>query len=280
MKHHVLNLGAGVQSTTVYLLMCEGVVDVPAAGTTAVFADTQEEPAAVYRHLDWLQAQNLSIPILRRTRGKLGSDLERGANSTGQRFASIPAYTSPEGVHPATGQIRRQCSREYKTEVIWRTIREELLELKPRQRWPRDALVQYFGISRDEAVRSVRIKERVEKERHGSARFPLLEIGWTRADCLRYLANKVPHDVPRSACVFCPYHSDHEWKRLKADAESWARIVEIDRLLRTPGVIVNRGVRQPIYLHRSGRPIDEVDLNESQLEFPGFVRECEGVCGV
>src|SRR5262245_20512818 len=272
---HILNLGAGVQSTTVYLLAHEGKLHLD----YAIFADTQEEPAAVYRHLDWMQTLN-GIPILRRTRSKLGDDLSRGVNATGQRFASIPAYTAPDGVTPSTGQTRRQCSREYKTEVIWRAIRTELLGLKPRQRWPRDVLVQYFGISRDEASRSVRIKERVEQERHGAARFPLIEMGWTRSDCLRYLANQVPHEVLRSACVFCPYHSDQEWKRLKRDAVSWARILEIDRTLRKPGVIVNRGLKQKLYLHRSALPIEEVDLNENQLEFPGFVRECEGMCGV
>jgi len=280
-QFHVLNLGAGVQSTTLYLLMREGFFELPGGPACAIFADTQEEPDAVYRHLDWLEALKPAYPfILRRTKGKLGDDLVNGVNSTGQRFASIPAYTSPEGVHPAAGQTRRQCSREYKTEVIWRTIRTEVLGLKPRQRWPRNAVTQYFGISRDEASRAVRIQERVRKERHGTARFPLLEMGWTRADCLRYLADKVPHQVPRSACVFCPYHSDQEWKRLKQDANAWARILEVDRQLRQPGVIVNRGLKQKLYLHRSARSMEEVDLNENQLEFPGFVRECEGMCGV
>jgi len=45
-------------------------------------------------------------------------------------------------------------------------------------------------------------------------------------------------------------------------------------------VIVNRGPKQKLYLHRSALPIDEVNLNENQLEFPGFIRECEGMCGV
>ena len=276
--YHVLNLGAGVQSTTVLLLMHDRTIEVPDS-LVAIFADTQEEPSAVYRHLDWLE-QEVRFPILRRTRGKLGDDLSRGVNATGQRHVTIPAFTGPDGVRPAAGQLRRQCSHEYKLEVIWRTMRGELMGLKPRQRWPRNALVQYFGISRDEAGRAVRIKQRVEEEGRGQARFPLIEMGWTRYDCLRYLRGRVPHEVPRSACVFCPYHSDSEWRRLKQDPEAWARIVYIDHRLREPGVIVNRGPKQQPYLHRSALPIDKVDFNESQMEFPSFVRECEGMCGV
>jgi hypothetical protein len=74
----------------------------------AIFADTQEEPAAVYRHLDWLEANFAQrIPIWRKTIGKLGDDLSRGIHSTGQRVASIPAFTTAlEG--RKDGQTRRQ----------------------------------------------------------------------------------------------------------------------------------------------------------------------------
>ena len=47
---HVLNLGAGVQSTALYLMFAKG--DFPEKLDYAVFADTQEEPESVYKHLD------------------------------------------------------------------------------------------------------------------------------------------------------------------------------------------------------------------------------------
>jgi hypothetical protein len=49
---HVLNLGAGVQSTTSYLMYLLGKIEPRIE--CAIFADTGEEPAAIYRHLDWL----------------------------------------------------------------------------------------------------------------------------------------------------------------------------------------------------------------------------------
>lgn len=275
---HVLSLGAGVQSTAVYILMAEKLLEVP-EDTAAIFADTQEEPDRVYQHLDWLKQAYEWPRILTTSIGKLGEHLVNGVNSSGQRCAAIPAFTTDGG---DIGQTRRQCSREYKTRPIQRAIREQVLGLRYRQKFPADVhVIQYFGISRDEARRSVNIKERVREWNGAEARFPLLELGWTRADCLRFLDGRVPHQVPKSSCVFCPYHSDRQWLDLKQnDPKGWARAVVIDTALRTSGAIANRDMRQTMYVHRSCRPLEQVELNESQLEFPGFVKECEGVCGV
>lgn len=282
---HVESLGAGVQSTTVYLLALTG--ELPRFDA-AIFADTQDEPSAVYRHLSWLMTQgNHKIPIIIRSVGRLGDDILAGRDTTGQRFyaASIPAYTG-NGLpaYKALGKGHRQCTREYKIRVIEQAIRRDVLGLAPRQRIPRDVEVhQYIGISTDEARRAVSIRQRfAANERKGVVHFPLLDLGWTRADCQAYLREHVPHSVERSACVFCPLKSDAEWLRLKEhDPESWNRAVEIDEALRSrPAAITNR-LRLPIYLHRSARPLATANLIHSgQGAFPYFTAECEGACGV
>jgi len=58
-EYHVLNLGAGVQSTTLYLMSMSGEVR---PFDVAIFADTGEEPQAVYKHLEWLQSLKGSQP--------------------------------------------------------------------------------------------------------------------------------------------------------------------------------------------------------------------------
>lgn len=77
---HILNLGAGVQSTTLYLMFLKGFLK-PCIDY-AVFADTQEEPKAVYDHLQWLQSLN-GPQILVRSKGRLGDDLIAGIRSNG-----------------------------------------------------------------------------------------------------------------------------------------------------------------------------------------------------
>lgn len=52
-EHHILSLGAGIQSTTVYLLAAGSAFPI----TDAVFADTREESNLTYEHLEWLKKQ-------------------------------------------------------------------------------------------------------------------------------------------------------------------------------------------------------------------------------
>jgi hypothetical protein len=284
-QHHILNLGAGVQSTTVYLMYLHGEIQPPIE--CAIFADTGEEPAAIYRHLEWLKSLNGPPIVVRSVGSRLGDDLQHGRNSTGQRFASIPAYTAArEGAKG--GIIRRQCTKEYKIEVIERYIRREMLGLSKGQRIPAGVLVhQAYGISLDEAGRAIRIRDRMAERSWVSPVFPLLERMMTRGDCYRRLERfGVPYEVQKSACVFCPFKSNAEWRRLRAtDPEGWARALEIDNALRRPGVVVNRGLNQKLYVHGSCLPLERAvlgfdeDPRQYYLDL-NWTAECAGMCGV
>lgn len=182
--------------------------------------------------------------------------------------------------------MRRQCSKEYKTEVIGRVIRREVLGLAPGRRIPRGTrVVQHFGISLDEGGRARRIRDMMAKTaKWAIPSFPLLEHFMTRANCLEWLVNYgMPHETPRSACVFCPYHSDYEWDRQqREDPEAWARSIEIDENLRRPGAVMQRGINQEMFLHRSCQPLRLVQLQPNPVNAQlaiNFASECMGVCG-
>ena len=277
-EYHVLNLGAGVQSTALFLLARDP--DPKVRFDLAIFADTGEEPSAVYTHLDYLRS--LQAPeIWVRSAGSLGDDLIHGRNSTGQRFASIPAFTR-DG-NGKVGIVRRQCTKEYKIEVVNKAIRRELLGLKPWQHIPKDTTIyQYFGISTDEAARAVRGKKRFEGVRHTVPVYPLIEMGWSRQDCVAYLRDRLPHEVPKSSCVFCPYRTNQSWLNLRrTDPDGWGRAVQIDAALRDKGSLVTRGFRQELFVHRSCVPLDVIDfesLAPSTLD-PMTTGECHGMCG-
>ena len=277
-KYHILNLGAGIQSTSLYLLDLDGELneEMGIKFTHAIFADTQDEPSGVYEHLDWLESQG-GVPIIKGTAGSLGDDLLRGENSTSQRFATIPAFTMNG---ESKGMTRRQCTSEYKVNVVERIIRREILALKPRQHIPKPVdFTQYLGFSFDEPGRAARAKGRFD-QRGWRVGFPLFDMQWARTDCIRYLEGRVPHPVPRSACVFCPFKSNREWRDLKSnDPDGWARAVEVDEGLRKPGVVVNRGMYGELFLHRACVPIRDANLESDQTEF-GFMGECEGGCGL
>ena len=277
--HRILNLGAGVQSSTLYCMAVKGLLQFDCA----IFADTQEEPGEVYRHLEYLKT--LGGPVIHVvTQGKLGEDLIRGTNSKGQqkrggRFASIPAFTAMRDGEKL-GIVRRQCTSEYKIKPIERFIRQSIFAIPFGGRVTKNIrCLHFFEISLDEVARSTRIKANCQ-DKWRTVLFPLIEMQMTRADCLRWLAANGFAKPPRSACVFCPFKRDSEWLRLRQDDPAgWARAVEIDNAIREDGVACNQKMRQKLYLHSSCIPLSEVHLNDEDRGQLGFWQECQGMCG-
>jgi len=282
-ERRFLNLGAGVQSTALYLMAMDGEIE---PFEVAIFADVQEEPDDVYKHLDWLES--LSGPaIIRVTAGKLGDALDAGTDVRGNKrtdgahFISIPAYT----VDPQTGKkgiIQRQCTGDFKVKPIESAIRSLCGADKGRSVSKDITVTQIMGLSFDEPKRVIRVKQRfMAKPSNWKVEFPLWDLEMTRQDCVSYLQKRVPHEVPRSACVFCPFKSDAEWRHMKEqNTIAWQRALHIDSVCRTG---VGRDAQR--YLHKSCLPLAEVDLRPSDEKsgqkhlFSGFQDECEGYCG-
>lgn len=290
----VLSLGAGVQSTTLALMATHGQVGpMPDCG---IFADTGWEPPAVYRHLAWLMAPGvLAFPVHVVSAGNLCDDLLAAARS--QRGIAIPAYTrlpspsrderhewdraddlivgllrSADG-REAIGMIRRHCTSDFKVVPIRRTVRA-LAGLAGRRSPSSPVVEQWIGISRDELVRM-----KPSAEAWQVNRWPLVEQGMTRRDCLRWLERHGYPEPPKSACIGCPFHSDAAWRQLRDDEPAaWAEAVAVDHAIRTGF----QGIRSELYLHRSAVPLVEADLSDGvdpgQLDLWG--NECEGLCGV
>jgi hypothetical protein len=293
----VLSLGAGVQSTTLALLAAHG--EVGPMPDCAIFADTGWEPAAVYRHLEWLMSGNvLPFPVHVVSAGNIREQLI--AAGEGGRWASVPAFTrtvTPAGAEVpildedddgevveigrrrtaaetvSIGMIRRQCTTEFKIVPIRRKVRE--LAGLARKRSPAFPVVeQWIGISTDEIVRA-----KPSFEAWQVKRFPLIELRMCRRDCLAWLRRHGYPVPPKSACIGCPFHDNARWRRMRdRDPDAWGDAVEVDRALRS-GVC---GIRGEIFLHRSCVPLDEADLSTAadhgQLDL--WPNECEGMCGV
>lgn len=275
-KIHILNLGAGVQSTCLYLQSMDG--DLEMTFDYAIFADTGDEPDAVYEHLKWMQGLEGGAEILVRSdpKGGLGDGTIASKKEGGNRCASIPAFTFNSKTQQG-GMLIRQCTDEYKIKVVERTIRRDILGLAPRKRVPKDVeLWQYMGFSYDEPGRAARARGRFEQRGWSKVGFPLIDDYMTRHMCIQYLEKRVPHVVPRSACVFCPYKSNREWLSLKKnDPKGWDRAVEIDEAIRND---FSGRVNDELYLHRSHTPLKDCHLNEDQPDL--FNMECEGGCGL
>lgn len=263
----LLSLGGGVQSTTLLLLSLHG--ELPRLDGV-IFADTGWEPAEVYAHLQVLEEQcrTAGLPFHRVSAGNLRTD----ALSPDRRFASMPLHVLNTDGRP--GMIRRQCTSEYKIAPIHRKIRE-LLGGNTRGKQVR----QWVGISLDEVGRM-----RPSHVRYVKLIYPLIDRGMRRHDCLRWLQAHGFPAPPKSACVGCPFHGNAYWRRLKEGSPGeWADAVAFDEAIRNGNVRLGKeGLRGKAFLHRSLKPLSEVDLSTAadhgQLDL--FANDCSGACGV
>lgn len=258
-KLRAVSLGAGVQSTTLVLMAAHG--EIGPMPDCAIFADTGEEPEAIYDHLRWLMSGNvLPFPVHVINTGPLGDRL------FDDKEARIPA-------HGEMGMLQRQCTRNYKLDPMRRKLRE-LLGVGPRSYIAPGTVEQWVGISTDEIIRVV-----PSRQRYIIRRDPLIEKQMSRWDCTNWLQDHGYPIPPKSSCVFCPYKTNMQWQALRdGDPKGWARAVEIDARLRSPEGLAM--FKKPSFLHRQEVPLAEADLSKVDKQINLFNNECAGICGV
>ena len=288
---HILSLGAGEQSSTMAFMASEGeITPMPHCG---IFADTQREPGSVYLWLSVLcgvtvkyrsdgrpyvepgryKSGKLSFPVHIVTAGDIGADairVRQRRDGKGSWVRSgIPHYSvNKDGSH---GHGPRQCTHDFKLAPLAREQRVVMREVGTKR------CIIWIGISTDEISRCK--DSRVKYAKH---RWPLIELGKSRRDCVNWLESR-NLKAPRSACEFCPYHSDQEWRRLK-DEEPFhfeqSCELEADYQEAKAKTVSVKGFTP--FLHRSCIPLDQVDFSteEERGQINMFNNECEGMCGV
>jgi len=253
----IISLGAGVQSTALLVASAEGILPKVDA---CIFSDTGWEPEGVYRHLDRLEeevAGPAGIPIYRVSAGNIRDD----ALSTDHRFASMPIFFINESTGKK-GMGRRQCTNEYKLKPITRKIRELLgAPLKengiPGRLKGGKWVEQWIGISTDEFERA-----KDSTISYAKSRFPLLELNWSRTDCMSYLESRGWGETTKSACIGCPFHTNSQWREIRDnDPKSWDDAVEFDHAIRHGGSRMSELMKGALYLHRSCVPLDQAPIH-------------------
>lgn len=271
---HIISLGAGVQSSTMALMAaCGEITPMPVA---AIFADTQAEPKSVYTWLDWLEKQ-IPFPVHRVTAGNLmdhSTQIRHSKKTLGSIYirGAIPAFIlQPDG---RKGILGRKCTADFKIRPLVKFTRT-LCDWKRGEK--RMLVTKWLGISADEAWR---MKD--SREKWIQHIFPLVDRNMSRRSCLEWMKQHGYPEPPRSACSFCPFHSDEEWKRLeKHEPDAFQQAVDYEKRLQLAASKQNvlRGVP---FLHRDCLPLDRVTFKSlpSHQQLNMFNNECEGMCGV
>tara|TARA_R100001443_G_scaffold54_2_gene212 strand:- start:1081 stop:1878 length:798 start_codon:yes stop_codon:yes gene_type:complete len=265
MKLTVISLGAGVQSSTMALMANEGLID--PMPDCAIFADTQNEPQYIYDYLEYLKGI-LKYPVYTVSKGNIKEDM-LVPTPGGYTFPTAPFYTLKKG---KKGMIMRQCTNSYKIQPIRKKIRE-LLGLKRYQHVKKDMFVeQWIGISTDEIMR---MKD--ARDKFITNRWPLLEMKLSRQACIDWMKDRGYKMPEKSACNMCPFHDDRYWANLKENhPKEFADAVDSDNKVRHLG----RDKEASLFIHKSCKPLSEVEFKVDKKEPDLFDNVCEGMCGV
>lgn len=287
-EYNVLSLGAGVQSSALALMAAHG--EITPTPDFAVFADTQAEPTEVYEWLETLRslinAAPHPFPIYTVTRGNLTEDsLTPTTKKTDNGKGIAVGETYVKKLIPLfgvlsngkkTAAIGRKCTSDYKIVPVHNEIKKRCGVVRGQKAV---TVTQWIGISWDEIQRAKECRAK-----WGVHRWPLLERKITRADCHEWMAKHGYPDPPRSACYYCPFHSDTEWRRLRDDdPEHFQKALDFDKSIREAYIQHDKSTRMEVYLHSSCKPLGEVDFDNDEdrgQQTWDFQSECEGMCGV
>ena len=231
----VWSSGGGIQSTAIAALIYKGVLPRP---DFAVMIDTGYESVKTIQYI-----QEVIIPKMAEigvrfdlvpTERYYSADLFDKKNGL-----KIPAFRKNED--GSVSKFNTQCNNEWKVKVLHKYLRENGVR----------RCVDWVGISTDEAKRGNK-STGLKWIRNA---YPLLELGYSRADCINVIQS-LGWPLPlRTSCVFCPLKTNYEWLRLKYESpEDFERACTIDEGIRE---------RLPnVYLHPTCRPLREVMESE------------------
>ena len=271
----VLSLGAGVQSSTLALMIHKG--EIPMVDC-AIFADTQAEPPKVYEWLKFIK-KTVSYRVHIVTWRNLEKDVLDASQGKYQAF-TIPFYTKNKETEQK-GMLMRQCTADYKTKPVTKKVRELLGYKKGERVDLKEVKVEMLlGISTDELRRM-----RMNRLRYIDNQYPLInDLGMSRQDCIMWMKDNGYPMPTKSACYFCPFHSQSTWKEIKEnDPELFEKAVQMDRQIRDQEKYkIKNKFKDDLFLHRSCEPLDKALEDDGQLDmFDGFNTICdEGMCGV
>ena len=143
----VLSLGAGVQSSTLALMIEKG--EIPMVDC-AIFADTKNEKDETYEYLKYLK-QQISYPLHIVSHGNLMKDTIGATKEiiSGLKGAVHPPFFIRKE-DSKKGLMKRQCTTIYKIKPITKKIRELLGLVRYQHIHPETKVEVLMGISYDE----------------------------------------------------------------------------------------------------------------------------------
>ncbi len=207
----VVSYGGGTNSTA----MLVGMHERGMRPALIMFADTGDERPETYAHLDAVQLwlTSAGFPRIVVVRNMLPQGVTDG---------SLSGECLRLGTMPSKVTGYSSCSKKWKVDPQTRYLRAWMTERGIGH------VEQYIGFDAGESGRAVRGDKSVES--HKTNRYPLIEWGWGREECVGAIARAGLKQPGKSACWMCPSSRKPEVLWLKqTHASLYARAIEIER---------------------------------------------------
>ena len=257
----ILSCGAGMQSTALALMSCEnkkhGIVypEIPVYDLI-VFCDMGWEPDWVYEQVEFIKTacEDCGITFKILETDLYGDYIEKFGV---RRVASIPFWSVD--ANGKKGKMRRQCTIDKKIVAIQKYVRYEILGYKFRQKCKKEDKGRHemhIGFSKEE-------EHRVFESMNPMfvTKFPLVDMGLTRADNYKYILEEWGIETKASACSYCPFHRNYFFQHIKEHCpDCYKAVVNLDNVLeeRQPG----SQIRSKLYISRSRKRIADLTPEE------------------
>ena len=232
MSLHVVSYGGGVQSTALLVLAAQRRISFPLFLFANTGDDSENPDTLTYVHeiaMPYASRHGIELDELRR-RLRDGSHrtlLEE--LRTQDRSIPIPARMG------AGGFGRKKCTERFKIAVV-------RSEVKRRGATEDEPATVAIGISTDEIERAGAGPGPDPKDPTRIRTYPLLDLGMSRQDCRKTIADAGLPVPPKSACSFCPLHDRESWRRIRRNQpDRWQTAVEVDVLIRDRARRLGRG---------------------------------------
>ena len=262
---NILSYGTGTPSTALALMSCQNAQRGPPypyplvpVYDAVIFCDLHSEASWVYAQLAFTAAacQKAGIPFYRLDADLYG-DFTR--NFGRARTACIPFWTL--GEDGKKGRMPRQCTYDYKIKVIEKFVRYELLRYSPRERTlPLDihAHTLHMGIMWEERQRAKESKQTLFTNQ-----YPLVDMGWTRAECYAYNKEVWGLETKASCCLFCPFHTNYFYQHIQEhEPGCYACALQIDELIETHQA--RPPLRSKLFLSKSRKRLRNLSEGDCQ----------------
>lgn len=259
-RTQIWNNGGGTQSAAIAALIVTGRLPPP---DLAVIVDTGRERSSTWDYLDAYVAPALAkigIVVHRVAKARYATkDLYGGKEGD---TLLIPAFTTQSG---EVGKLSGYCSGEWKRDVMrrWASAEHGVT-----------AATNWLGYSSDEMGRAYKAQHATKAQGKWRTRFPLIDLGMSRGECVALVLRMGWPMPPRSSCWMCPNMQMGEWREVMADERDRPKVVAFDRALRR---------RDPdVWLTDQAVPIGEADFEDANEVLFGRDRgACDsGLCFV